>query len=242
MTRMLLNLLLVLCFCASSSVSAKENEVETMKKKVIILMGPPGAGKGTQAVRLAEETKLPHISTGDLFRANVKGGTALGLQVKEFIEAGKFVSDELVIAMLMDRVAQKDCENGYLLDGFPRTVAQAEALTEALNGVESIVLDLNVEDHVLVSRITGRLVCQSCGFGHHLEFMPPKQDGVCDQCAGVLHQRADDNEVVVRERLKLYHEQTVPVETYYQKLGKLKFVDANQAPKLVEKGLLEALR
>jgi len=209
--------------------------------RVVILLGPPGAGKGTQAVRLAAELGLPHISTGDLFRANLKQGTELGQRAKGYMEAGKLVPDELVLEMLFDRVDAPDCAGGYLLDGFPRTLPQARALTEALGGRPSASLQLEVPDEVLVGRAGGRLLCRNCTNIHHADFAPPAEEGVCDACGGELYRRSDDAPEVVQERLQVYHGETSPMIDYYRELGSLIAVDGNQAPDAVFEELRRAL-
>ena len=202
--------------------------------KVIILLGGPGAGKGTQAVRLSAHCALPHISTGDLFRENLSNGTEFGNRAKEYMEAGKLVPDEVVLDMLFDRVSRDDCREGYLLDGFPRTVPQAEALDGRLgNSVDLQVLNLEVADEVIVDRIGGRLLCRNCDAIMHEQFNPPKTEGVCDACGGELYTRKDDTADVVLERLRVYHEQTEPLATYYGAKGLVKNVDGEQAPDAV---------
>lgn len=198
---------------------------------VIILLGAPGAGKGTQAVRLSAACSLPHVSTGDLFRANLSSGTPLGMKAKGYMESGNLVPDELVLDMLFDRVAQPDCKPGYLLDGFPRTLAQAEALDGRLDGSAKLsVINLRVADETIVKRAGGRLLCKSCGNIQHLEFDPPAKAGVCDACGGELYQRKDDQPEVIRERLRVYHEQTEPLVRYYQSKGCLQDVDGERTP------------
>lgn len=206
---------------------------ETTSKpvKVVILLGPPGSGKGTQAVRLTKELGIPHISTGDLFRENISKDTELGKRAKSFMNAGKLVPDEVVLDMLFDRVSRPDCAHGYLLDGFPRTLPQAEALDKHLAAnTDLIVLDLEVPDEVIVKRAEGRLTCQSCGNVYNRYFSPPAQEGICDKCNGKLVQRPDDKAEVVQERLRVYHEQTQPLVEYYFKKGVLKQVDGTKSP------------
>lgn len=212
--------------------------------EVLVLLGPPGSGKGTQAVRLAAECGLPHISTGDLFRSNVKGGTELGAKAKEFMNAGKLVPDSLVLDMLFDRVGNPDCGDGYILDGFPRTLPQAEAYGEQLPGGTALsVLDLRVDDEILVERAAGRLSCKSCGHIHHATFSPPKQEGVCDACGTAgLERRVDDAPDVVRQRLAVYHEQTAPLTRFYEEQGVLTVIDGERTPDEVFQQLLGAVR
>lgn len=195
----------------------------------IILLGPPGAGKGTQAKFLEESFKIVQLSTGDMLRAAVKSGSDLGKQAKEIMEAGKLVPDELVINLISERIDQQDCKNGYILDGFPRTVPQAEALDAMLaqKGQKlDHVIEMKVVDEVLVERITGRYSCAKCGAGYHDSFQKPKVDGVCDTCGGTeFKRRADDNAETVKTRLAQYHAQTAPILPYYQGKGILKGVD-----------------
>ena len=202
-----------------------------MVRQVLILLGAPGAGKGTQAVRLADALSLPHVSTGDLFRENLSQGTALGEKVKGYYDSGALVPDELVVDMLFDRVGRDDCGGGYLLDGFPRTVAQAEALGSRLGADDRVrVIDIEVPDSAIVERITGRLSCGSCGAVYHRTFNPPTAEGTCDRCGGDLAQRADDSAEVVEKRLAAYHEQTAPVAGWYRERVGIQTVDGTQSP------------
>lgn len=201
--------------------------------QVVILLGPPGAGKGTQAARLASELGIPHVATGDLFRANLKEGTDLGARAKTYMEAGKLVPDELVLEMLFDRVGSDDCASGYLLDGFPRTLGQATALIDALGQQPYSALLLEVPDEVLVERAAGRLLCRACPNIHHASFSPPKVEGVCDACGSELYRRSDDEPEVVRERLVVYHSETSPMVDYFRERGSLEVIDGNQAPDTV---------
>lgn len=210
-------------------------------RRVVILLGPPGAGKGTQAVRLSEGLGLPHVSTGDLFRENLSNSTELGKRAKGFMESGKLVPDELVLEMLFDRVSKPDCAEGYLLDGFPRTIPQAEALDVRLAGEKTAALLLEVDDSLIVGRAAGRLLCKSCGSIQHLEFAPPAKEGVCDQCGGELHRRKDDEPEVVRERLVVYHDQTAPLVGFYENKGQLRRVKGDQSPDAVYADLLKNL-
>jgi adenylate kinase len=206
----------------------------------LILLGPPGAGKGTQAVRLSAELGIPHVSTGDLFRENLKQGTPLGAKARGYMDAGQLVPDEVVIDMLFDRVSRPDCGNGFLLDGFPRTVAQAQALDKRLNGAHVQALSLEVADAALLERLTGRHTCRACGHVHHERFSPPKVAGKCDRCGGELYQRADDARDVVEKRLAVYREQTAPVEAHYQRLGLRKAIPGDRQPDEVFSALTSA--
>jgi adenylate kinase len=202
--------------------------------RVVILLGPPGAGKGTQASRLAASLGLPHVATGDLFRENREKGTPLGRRAQEFMDQGKLVPDELVLEMLFDRVSRQDCEGGYLLDGFPRTLPQADALGKRLPKDAILqVISLSVPDAVLVDRITGRRTCRSCKNIHHVKTAPPQVAGRCDRCGGALEQRSDDSEPVLRERLAVYRRQTQPLEDYYGSRGVLAQIDGDRAPEAV---------
>lgn len=208
----------------------------------VILLGPPGAGKGTQASRLSRELGLPHVSTGDLFRENLAKGTPLGQKARGYMEAGQLVPDDLVLEMLFSRVGGPDCREGYLLDGFPRTRPQAEALAKRLPASWTLrVLLLQVPDDILVERATGRLVCQRCGNVHHQTFSPPKQTNVCDACGGGLERREDDREPVVRERLAVYRRQTEPLVAYYTEQGLLDAIDGTHGPERVFQDLVGLL-
>ncbi len=194
----------------------------------IIMLGAPGAGKGTQAKMIAEKYKIPHISTGDIFRANIKEGTELGKEAKSYMDKGALVPDELTVKILLDRVAKDDCKNGYVLDGFPRTIPQAEVLEEALNKLGDKVdyaIDVDVPDENIVRRMGGRRACVTCGATYHIEHVPPKQEGICDKCGSELILRDDDKPETVSKRLKVYHEQTQPLIDFYTKKGILKTVD-----------------
>lgn len=197
----------------------------------VILIGPPGAGKGTQAAFLCGEYGLPHISTGDMFRAAVKNGTELGLAAKAYMDKGHLVPDEVTIGIVQERLTERDTENGFLLDGFPRTIVQAEGLKDVLSKLGkslTAVINIEVPEEELVRRLSGRLICRSCGATYHKSFNPPAQDGICDKCGGELYQRADDSEETVRNRLRVYREQTEPLIAYYKAKGCLTTVDGTQ--------------
>lgn len=212
----------------------------TIKKQVIILLGPPGSGKGTQAVRLVNQLKIPHISTGDLLRFNMKQQTALGARAKEYIDAGQLVPDDLVLHMLYERVSQPDCANGYLLDGFPRTIPQAKAFqAHTAHDSDFLVFNLNVSDQEIIKRIASRLVCKECGAIHNYHFSPLAVEGHCNLCGGVMYQRNDDRPDVVKERLKVYNAQTAPLIDFYRQLGLLTEINAEQDVDLVFTQLVE---
>ncbi len=210
----------------------------------LILLGPPGAGKGTQAASLVKHYKIPHISTGDIFRANIKGGTELGKKAKAYIDKGELVPDELTVAIVQDRLMQDDAKNGFLLDGFPRNVLQAEALDSVLNenGQKidyAVCIDVKAES--LIKRAVGRRLCRDCGATYHIEFMPPKNDGVCDTCNGELYQRDDDNEQTMSNRIAVYEQQTSPLVEYYDKKNILKRINGEQSADDVFKEMLSSL-
>ncbi len=194
----------------------------------LILLGAPGAGKGTQSRRLVEKYGIPQISTGDILRAAVKEGTPLGLKAKAFMDKGELVPDEVVIGIIKDRLSKADCAKGFILDGFPRTVRQADALEETLKETgQSIeyVISLDVDDDELVSRLSGRRICRDCGATYHVRYSPPEREGICDRCGGELYQRDDDREETIAERLRVYREQTSPLSDYYNDKGLLVRVD-----------------
>lgn len=210
----------------------------------LIFLGPPGAGKGTQAKMLIEKYDIPQISTGDILRAAVKEGTPMGKKAKEYMEAGKLVTDEIVIGIMEERMKQPDCKKGFILDGFPRTTAQAEALDKMLAALDmplDRVLALTVPDRELLKRLTGRRTCKSCGQMYHIVFEPSKKEGVCDKCGGELYQRADDNEETIKNRLSVYHSQTSPLLDYYKKKSLLKEVEGTSSPDNIFKAMLKAL-
>ncbi len=197
----------------------------------IVMLGAPGAGKGTQAQMIAEKYGLPHVSTGDIFRANIKNGTELGKEAKTYMDKGLLVPDELTVKILMDRVAKEDCKNGYVLDGFPRNIPQAEVLDKALTELGDKIdyaIDVEVPDENIIKRMSGRRACTSCGATYHVEYVPPKKEGICDNCGEPLVLRDDDKEETVKNRLNVYHEQTQPLIEYYTKKNVLKTVDGTQ--------------
>lgn len=210
----------------------------------IIMLGAPGAGKGTQAKKIADKYQIPHISTGDIFRANIKEGTELGKKAKSYMDQGLLVPDELTLELIMDRFQNPDCANGYVLDGFPRTIPQAEALTAALekNG-DSIDYAINVEvpDENIITRMSGRRACLACGATYHVVYAPTKEEGVCDRCGEKLVLRDDDKPETVKKRLDVYHSQTQPLIDYYTKQGKLAEVDGTQSVDAVFDAIVKIL-
>ncbi len=197
----------------------------------IIMLGAPGAGKGTQAKMIAAKYNIPHISTGDIFRANLKNGTELGLKAKTYMDKGLLVPDELTLMLIMDRFKADDCKNGYVLDGFPRTIPQAEALTEALKENSDDIdfaINVDVPDENIVNRMSGRRACLKCGATYHIKYNAPKKENICDACGESLVQREDDKPETVLNRLNVYHKQTQPLIEYYDNAGKLKNVDGTQ--------------
>lgn len=211
---------------------------------IVILLGPPGSGKGTQAKRLMGEKQWPQLSTGDMLRAAIKSGTKLGIEAKSFMDNGSLVPDSVVIGLIEERIQEPDGRNGFILDGFPRTIPQAEALDLMLHGkkrkVDRVVL-FEIPDSELVSRLSGRRTCSKCGSMFHIDTMPPRRAGVCDQCGSGLTQRDDDQAEVIQKRLKVYHQQTAPVAGFYRKQGKLACLDATQSPNFVSEALARAL-
>jgi adenylate kinase len=197
----------------------------------LVLMGLPGAGKGTQADKIVVKYNIPHISTGDMFRAAIKEGTELGLQAKSFMDKGELVPDEVTIGIVRERLSKNDCGNGFLLDGFPRTVAQAEALDTMLADLGKkidYVINIDVDQSILMERLTGRRICKNCGATYHLVFNPPSQEGVCDRCGGELYQRADDNAETVQNRLDVNIQQTKPLLNFYEDKGYLRNINGQQ--------------
>jgi adenylate kinase len=211
----------------------------------ILLMGPPGAGKGTQAAKLVEEFQIPHISTGDMFRAAVKEGTELGKQAKACMDAGKLVPDSVTIGIVKERLAKPDCKKGFILDGFPRTIEQANALDETLSEL-NIKLDsavnIAVPSEELIKRAVGRRICKKCGATYHVEFNPSKKEGICDVCGGETYQRADDSEATMTNRLAVYTSQTKPLIEYYQKNGLYAEIDGRQPIDKVLSDIVASLR
>ena len=204
----------------------------------IVMLGAPGAGKGTQAIKIADKYGIPHVSTGDIFRANIKGGTELGKKAKSYIDKGELVPDEVTIGMLLGRIAEEDCKDGYVLDGFPRTIPQAESLTKALaeKGEKlDYAIDIEVPDDNIVKRMSGRRACPKCGATYHIVYAAPKVPNVCDNCGSELIIRSDDKPETVQDRLSVYHKQTEPLIAYYKEEGILRTVDGTQdLPKVFE--------
>lgn len=210
----------------------------------LILLGPPGAGKGTQAKKLTEEFSIPQISTGDILRNAVKAGTAMGLKAKEYMDAGSLVPDEVVVGIVRDRLLERDCEKGFILDGFPRTVAQADSLQDSLVDLGKNldrVISLEVDEEALVERLTGRRTCSNCGSGYHLKYEPPNKPDTCDACGGTLFQRDDDKEETIRKRLQVYNNQTSPLINYYRDAGILVKLDGMQPIPQVQEKMLSIL-
>ncbi len=210
----------------------------------LVLLGPPGAGKGTQAASIVEKYNIPHISTGDIFRKNVKEGTALGKKAKAFMDQGALVPDEIVVAIVEDRLKEKDCDNGFLLDGFPRTVNQAEQLDVVLErmGVAiDQVININVDKDILINRAVGRRVCRSCGATYHKAFKPTKEEGLCDLCGGDIYQRDDDQEATVSKRIQVYLNETQPLIEYYTDKNNLVTINGEQGIDTVFKDIISTL-
>jgi adenylate kinase len=212
--------------------------------KYIILLGPPASGKVTQATRLRDIVNLPHVASGDLFRYNLKNETELGLKAKTYMDQGALVPDDITIAMVLDRLSRDDCQDGALLDGFPRTITQAEALDAALaksNHKINLVLNISVPDEVLITRVTGRRLCRTCGEPYHILFKQPKEEGICDLDGGELYQRDDDSEETARTRLSVYWKQTSPLIDYYRAHNVLKDIDGDQSIDAVTRALSEEI-
>ena len=210
----------------------------------IIMLGAPGAGKGTQAKQIADKYGVPHISTGDIFRANIKNGTELGKKAKEYMDQGLLVPDELTCDLVMDRIQQDDCKNGFILDGFPRTIPQAEALTAALEKIGQkmdYAIDVDVPDEAIVTRMSGRRACLACGATYHIVYNPTRQEGICDACGEKLVLRDDDKPETVQKRLTVYHQQTQPLIEYYKTEGILHTVDGTKNLNEVFKDITDVL-
>ena len=190
-----------------------------------VFLGPPGAGKGSLAVKVAEDYKIPHISTGDIFRANIKAQTPLGVKVKAIIDSGSLVSDELTFELVKDRLSQDDCKNGYILDGFPRTIPQAEMLDGLVADLK--VVNFQISDDIVIGRLSTRRVCKACGANYNIKTLPPKVEGICDKCGGELYQRDDDKQESILHRMDVYREQTEPLINYYKNKGKITDLDAS---------------
>ncbi len=206
----------------------------------LVLLGPPGAGKGTQAELLSKQYSIPPISTGNILRAAVKNSTPVGRKAKEYMDAGRLVPDDVIIGVISERLAQPDCANGFILDGVPRTIPQAEALEQA-GIIPDFVLCLDISDEDIVERMSGRLVCSNCGAPYHLVSKPPKKEGVCDACAGALEQRGDDRPELVLDRLQVYHRETAPLKDYYEERGQLVLVKGEGTPEGTFKAIVSIL-
>ena len=210
----------------------------------IIMLGAPGAGKGTQAKMIADQYGMPHVSTGDIFRANIKEGTELGKEVKSYMDQGLLVPDELTVKILLDRVGKEDCQNGFILDGFPRTIPQAEVLDKALAELGDAIdyaINVDVPDEHIIGRMTGRRACLTCGATYHIVHIPPRQEGICDGCGKELVLRDDDKLETVRKRLDVYHEQTQPLIAYYQEKGILRTINGTAEMQDVFKEIINIL-
>lgn len=210
----------------------------------LILLGPPGAGKGTQAQMLTEHYQIPQVATGDMLRAAVKAQTAMGQQAQRYMDAGELVPDEVVIGIVKERLQEQDCQQGFILDGFPRTVAQAEALQETLKEIGQpldAVISLDVNTEALVERLTGRRVCRDCGKNFHVRYDPPEKEGVCSACGGELYQRDDDKEETIRQRMDVYAQQTEPLIDYYKRANLISHVDGMQPVNEVQKRIVAAI-
>lgn len=214
--------------------------IHDFSQQIIILLGPPGAGKGSQAILLKEQMHLAHVSTGDLLRENIKRNFPLGIQAKTYMDKGQFVPDSLIFDMLFERIVQKDCEKGYILDGFPRTIAQAETLQKKVATKSKILaINLSLPDSIIVQRLTKRMLCTECQAPYHLLFSPPKLEGKCDHCKGKLIQRSDDSLEVVQNRLSIYHQQTAPLISFYENQGLLHEVNAQLSKEAILLNILQ---
>lgn len=213
-----------------------------MDKLVIILLGPPGSGKGTQAAHLSKELGVVHISTGELMRDEIRRKTPLGQKIQSFVESGKYASDELLFEVLYNRINKEDCQKGYILDGTPRTIHQAEALEEQYkNGVKLVVANLDVKEQIIIERAASRLLCRQCGSVYNKVSARPDKEGICDQCGGELYHRKDDDSNIVQERLKVYREQTQPLISFYEKRGLLHHINGEMSPDEVYQELTQLL-
>ncbi len=207
----------------------------------LILLGAPGAGKGTQAERLCKELNIPTISTGNILRAAIRSGTPTGVKAKHFMDAGQLVPDEVIIGIITERLAEDDCKNGYILDGVPRTIAQAEAMEKAGITFDAVV-SIEIADETIMDRMSGRRVCESCGASYHVVAVPPKQEGICDKCGGKLVQRKDDEPETVKARLEVYHRETEPLKDFYAKRGLLKSVENQPSVEATTDAIMRVLR
>lgn len=210
----------------------------------VIFLGPPGAGKGTQAKKIIDKFNIPQIATGDILREAVKNETELGQEAQKYMSKGELVPDSIIMGIINDRFKEDDCQNGFLLDGFPRTENQAEELDKVLDGLDwnlDMVLCLKVYDEAIIERLTGRRVCKNCGTSFHIKFQPPAKEGICDKCGGELYQRKDDTEATIRNRLSVYHQQTSPLIAYYEKASLLKNIDGNKSPDHVTKEIMKEM-
>lgn len=211
---------------------------------ILVLLGPPGAGKGTQAARIVDKYDIPHISTGDIFRKNIKEGTKLGKEAKEYINQGQLVPDELVVEIVKSRIVEEDCKDGFLLDGFPRNVFQASTLDKVLEELSTKidkVINISVDKEILVERAVGRRICKECGATFHIEFNPTKESGICDVCGGQLYQREDDKAETVSKRIEVYLKETAPLIDYYSEQGNIINIDGQKHFDTVFKNIVEAL-
>lgn len=211
----------------------------------LVLLGPPGAGKGTQASAIVNEYKIPHISTGDMFRENINNNTDLGKEAKKYMDQGNLVPDELVVSMVADRIKKDDCKDGFLLDGFPRTLVQGEELDKVLSSLGlklDRVINLDLDESVVVERIIGRRICPECGATYHVKFNPPKEENICDKCSSKLLQREDDTKEVVEQRYRVYEEQTEPLIDYYNKQNLIMNIDGSKDIDEISKDIIEGLR